>query len=596
MEAKARRRILTALLGCAAAAGIMATPASAAPYTVQTLHFDTVVGPANDHHCDVVGDLYRPKSATRSHPAPAILTTNGFGGSKDDQADVGRFAASHGYVVLSYSGLGFGGSGCPIELDDPDWDGKAGSQLVTFLGGGMSAEDGTRVHYVQRDELAHDGRHHRFDPRVGMIGGSYGGEIQFAVAEQDPRVDTIVPIITWNDLSYSLTPNNTDLINGVTSATPGIPKFEWAALFFADGALVSGLSGAQADPSRLTTGCPNFNPSVCPAFVKDGLLDYPDQETLDFLRHASVASYMDRINIPVLLAQGEGDTLFNLNEAAATYKALRARKVPTSMIWHSWGHSDSSPAPGEFSQSDPRSGYESRLMFRWFAHYLKDRPVSVPRGFRYFRDWVEYDGSARPAYAHSSNYPVGRPDRLFLSGTDALVPDSHDVDAGTSTFAVTALGAPTSYSETSGVDPGIDPSDLPGTFAAYSSEPLDHAVKVAGAPKAHLRISAPLASTTGAAGPAGEVAVFVKIYDLAPDGTKTLPARLVAPVRAANLDDPVSVRLPAFVHRFPEGDRIQLVVAGGDAAYRGNVVAQPVSIDTDQQHPGTVTLPVVGAP
>jgi hypothetical protein len=42
--------------------------------------------------------------------------------------------ASEGYVVLSYSGLGFGGSGCPIELDDPDWDGKAASQLIIFLG------------------------------------------------------------------------------------------------------------------------------------------------------------------------------------------------------------------------------------------------------------------------------------------------------------------------------------------------------------------------------------------------------------------------------------------------------------------------------
>ena len=44
-----------------------------------------------------------------------------------------------------------------------------------------------------------------------MIGGSYGGQIQYAVAEQDPRLDTIIPIITWNDLSYSLAPNNTSL-------------------------------------------------------------------------------------------------------------------------------------------------------------------------------------------------------------------------------------------------------------------------------------------------------------------------------------------------------------------------------------------------
>jgi ABC-2 type transport system ATP-binding protein len=159
-----------------------APPAAADPaFTVQTMHFDVVVGPNNDRHCDIVGDLYTP---TAGLPAPAILTTNGFGGSKDDQAGIARFAASNGYVVLSYSGLGFGGSGCRITLDDPDFDGKAASQLVSFLGG--------------RTEVRTDAPG---DPRVGMVGGSYGGGIQFAAASVDPRVDTIIPLITWNDLS-----------------------------------------------------------------------------------------------------------------------------------------------------------------------------------------------------------------------------------------------------------------------------------------------------------------------------------------------------------------------------------------------------------
>ena len=103
---------------------------------MKTLHFDTVVGPNDDLHCDVIGDLYRPSTATKDNPAPAILTTNGFGGSKDDQAKAAKAYAERGYVVLSYSGLGFGGSACKIELDDREYDGKAASQLVTFLGGG----------------------------------------------------------------------------------------------------------------------------------------------------------------------------------------------------------------------------------------------------------------------------------------------------------------------------------------------------------------------------------------------------------------------------------------------------------------------------
>src|SRR5262245_60399398 len=135
--------LLSAVLLFTAAPAVHA----ATGYTITTLHFDTVVGPHDDTHCDVVANLYLPASATPATPAPAILTTHGFGGSKDDssQQAIGRAFAGEGYVVLSYSGLGFGGSGCKITLDDPDWDGKAARQLVDFLAGARPALDGTRL-------------------------------------------------------------------------------------------------------------------------------------------------------------------------------------------------------------------------------------------------------------------------------------------------------------------------------------------------------------------------------------------------------------------------------------------------------------------
>src|SRR4051794_41938516 len=57
---------------------------AAEPYTVSTLHFKVTAGPEGT--CDIVGDLYTPTSASSTNRMPAILTTNGFGGSKDDQA------------------------------------------------------------------------------------------------------------------------------------------------------------------------------------------------------------------------------------------------------------------------------------------------------------------------------------------------------------------------------------------------------------------------------------------------------------------------------------------------------------------------------
>src|SRR4051794_32727499 len=135
---------LSAALSTALSAGLAtavftvaprAAGASTAAYTVRTLHFAVKTGPSGSQPCDIVGDLYTPRSAGPSSRVPAILTTNGFGGSKDDQAGIGKAFAARGYEVLSYSGLGFGGSGCKITLDDPDYDGRAGSQLVSFLGG-----------------------------------------------------------------------------------------------------------------------------------------------------------------------------------------------------------------------------------------------------------------------------------------------------------------------------------------------------------------------------------------------------------------------------------------------------------------------------
>src|SRR4051812_15860820 len=429
-------RVRGALAGIAALVVlcVSAAPASAAGYDIKTLHFGVTIGPSGDvQQCDIVGDLYKPPTATASHPAPAVLTTNGFGGSKDDQADMAKLLAARGYVVLSYSGLGFGGSGCKITLDDRDYDGKAGSQLVTFLGGGKAATDGTKVDYVELDSKGSDGQHHDFDPRVGMVGGSYGGQIQFAIAGIDPRVDTIIPIITWNDLSYSLAPNDTSFDHGVTYSTPGIEKFEWTSLFFGLG-IADGIEGASADPAR-NVGCPNFDDRACGSKVQMDATGAPNDATLLFSRHASVTSFVDKIRIPTLLAQGQSDTLFNLQEAIATYRALKAQGTPVKMMWESWGHSGGdAEGSGELDTKKPADTYQTREFMQWFDHYLGGAKPRPKLDFTYFRDWVDYKGDATPAYGRANAYPTGDTRTLFLSGSDALVGDASKVATGSSAF------------------------------------------------------------------------------------------------------------------------------------------------------------------
>jgi ABC-2 type transport system ATP-binding protein len=607
-----RRHVLALLAAAATAAPLAALsiPPAAGdtpPFTVQTLHFAVTVGPANDQHCDIIGDVYTPASASPTSRVPAILTTNGFGGSKDDQAGIGKYLAAHGYAVLSYSGLGFGGSTCKITLDDPDYDGKAASQLISFLGGanGVAFADAAHTQPVAGlDDVIHDahdhlGVHRLYDPRVGMIGGSYGGSIQFATAAVDARLDTIVPLITWNDLSYSLGPNNTaqTSASGVSTSTPGAIKLNWGLGFSADGIILSNTPYSLSDPSRLVP-CPNFADFVCPALVTAGTLGYFQPSAIAALRHASVASFMSKVRIPTLLMQGENDTLFNLNEAVATYQALKAQGTPVKMVWQSWGHSGSTPAPGELdlNNPDPATQYESARVVDWFNHYLLGAAVSTGPNFAYFRDWISYTGIATPAYATSNTYPVGATHALYLSGNKTLTPNPFAVKAGSQTMVTPAAGVPTSLDPLdvlgSYATTGYENTDLPGTAVSWTGAPLLSPLDVAGIPTVTLKVSAPTAAATQLTGPAGELVLFLQIEDVAPTGAVSTIHALIAPVRVPNVTQAFTVRLPGIVHRFAAGHSIRLVVAGGSDNYRGGLVATPVTIagGTGQ----VLRLPVVG--
>ena len=58
------------------------------------------------------------------------------------------------------------------------------------------------------------------DPRVGVTGGSYGGALSLMLAGTDPRVDALVPLITWNDLAQALFPNAQATPDDLAAPTP----------------------------------------------------------------------------------------------------------------------------------------------------------------------------------------------------------------------------------------------------------------------------------------------------------------------------------------------------------------------------------------
>ncbi|NLU67461.1 alpha/beta fold hydrolase [Streptomyces sp. HNM0574] len=577
-------------------------------FTTAPLEFTVDLGPgatarnAADapRRCTVDATLYRPDGADARHRVPALITTNGFGGAKDDPATAGlaeRFA-ERGYAVLAYSGLGFGKSGCRITLDDPRTDGRAASALVDFLGGGRAADDGTRAGFVTRD-----GRH---DPRVGMIGGSYGGAVQLATASVDDRVDALVPMVTWNDLTYSLVPNNTARRTGVTPKLPGAYKTQWTNGFYFLGQ-IQGLKELATDPDRASLGCVNFPEEMCRT---KRMLDsgrFPagrTQEAMRMIRDASPVSYLHRVKAPTLLVQGQNDTLFNLNEATATYETLRAQGTETRMIWQEPGHSGATSGEPALHEGGLESTYVGKRITAWFDHHLRD-DASADTGpaFAWYRDWAAEDGPER-AYATSARFPAGRQQRLYLSGDGTLVTSRDAVRRGSATYRNWPL-LPSSYSENSllalagGQLP--PPRDAEGTHLSWRTAPLTAPMDVVGAPEARLRVISPEAERTQQTGEDGTVpdvtgnlVLFAKVYDLAPDGSRTLVKRLVAPARVEDVTRPFTVTLPALAHRYEAGHRLEFVIAAGDSAHYGNRGVKPVTVAAGPGDTGTLDLPVTG--
>ncbi|MFD8771590.1 CocE/NonD family hydrolase [Streptomyces sp. NPDC059916] len=572
----------------------LAAPATAAPqtkqageYTVTALKFTVQAG---GRSCVVDADLYRPAGVDAAHTAPAVLATNGFGGSKSDGSTdaIGKAFAARGYVGLVYSGLGFGKSGCLVSLDDPRVDGAAASGLVDFLAGTRAADDGTKADYVTKDG--------RGDPRVGMIGGSYGGAIQLATAAVDHRVDALVPMITWNDLAYSLDPNN-----AADRSVPGAFKWQWTNGFYLIGE-GQPLLEPSLDPSRINKlTCLHFVTDACETISTLNSGRYPSGKAgpmLDYARSVSPVSYLKQVKAPTLLVQGQSDSLFNLNEAQATYGTLKAQGTTTKMIWQSWGHSGglTDPASGELNlaQGNLETSYVGKRILAWFDRYLQHKKdVDTGPAFAYYRDWITDPGQT---YATAQSVPaLSR--KLYLSGDGKLVDNRSKVARGSREYRNWLI--PTSHSESSLAGliglPDPAPRDTAGTYLGWTSEPLTRTTDVVGSPKATLKVVSPRTERVQNSDDAADkLVLFAKLYDIAPDGTKTLVHRLVAPVRVPDVTRSFTVSLPGIVHRYEKGHRLQFVIAASDDAYGGNKGIKPVTVTSAPEDTGVLELPVVG--
>ena len=553
-----RRRVVAGsvvLVLVAALAGWAARP-DRPGWTATDERITVRTGPAADQPVDLDARLYLPRDP--SGRVPAVLLAHGFGGTKESVSDDAQSLADRGYAVLTWTAQGFGRSGGQIHLDSPDWEVRDAQGLLDWL--------------AARPEVRLDGPG---DPRVGVVGGSYGGALALLLAGQDRRVDAIVPSITWNDLTKVFLPQSAD-----TTAS-GVFKKSWAGLYFGNGAAV-GQPGAvptgavpASDPA-----CGRFAADVCAAYLALATTGTADPKVLDLLRRSSPAAVLDRIKAPTLLIQGAIDTLFPLSEGDANAKGIAATGTPLRVAWFTGGH-DGGAGP----QSD-----QDRVRFltvQWLDHYVKGSGDAPAGSFTYSRvaGFSALDrGLVTNGYSTDAYPSLGGTGRTQVEVGGPAQPIANPPNGNPS--AISSLpGAGGRLSQLLGGIAG----DIPGQYATFQSAPIGTAVDVAGSPSVSLT----------AASPTGEATLFVKLYDVDQDGAQTLSAGLVAPVRLtglpARIDEakPVTVTLPAIVRRIDSGHTVRIVVATSDQAF----LTPPTPAVYTVAVAGAVTLPtVVGTP
>lgn len=379
-------RIIPTVLVLLAAPVFATAPAAAGPVTSTTGVLASFDG------TPIVYTLFEPAGASAATPAPAILMTHGWAGSRTTTPTgiVGALL-DHGYAVLTWDSRGFGQSGGFIELDSPAYEVRDASALIDLLGS---------LPEIQKDGPG--------DPRIGMTGGSYAGGIQLLTAAFDHRIDAITPDITWNDLRQSLGPY-------------GVPKTLWVEVLFGAGAATGtayGLvPGGPAGPQAQS-----YDINLPLWWAEAHATNAMSGPISEGLRERSATTYINAIKAPTLLTQGLPDTLFNTNEATANFNGLVGHGVPSKLLLYCGGHA------GCPYVSD--NAHVQAAVLNWLDLWVKGANVSVGAPV----EWFANDGIWRSSLTWP---PLGT---QWVRGSGDLTLVSTPAPTGGGGFAIGAGG------------------------------------------------------------------------------------------------------------------------------------------------------------
>lgn len=466
-----------------------------------------------------------PTDGAADEPAPTVLMGPGWSLPGDTSVEgASLFGAlsigglrDAGYNVLTWDPRGFGESDGVVSVNAPDVEGRDTRILLDWV--------------AEQPEALTDALG---DPRVGMVGFSYGGGIQTVVAATDCRVDAIVPGLAWHSLETSLYKAET-------------VKSGWSQL------LVSAAAGADLDP-HIT--------SAAASGLAAGTLAPEDEQ---WFRERGPGDLVEDITAPALFVQGTVDTLFTLDEAITMEAILRANGVPTAMVWFCGGHGTCLTEAGDTDTVTTAS-------FAWLDRWVKgDEDIDTGPAV----DIVDQDGDRWVA----DEYPAG-PDGGVCASAG---PEGK-------TLALTAEGG------SGPVTAGIDPSDplggaVAGITPAAATNAIELRVGAEEAPSA-LVVGAPhLTITYSGTTPDGPepTRLFAQLVD---DETGTVVGNQVTPI-AVTLDgteQTAEVDLEVIAQDMSGGRTVTLQVVATTVAYATPRLGGTVDVSAME-----ICLPTSGA-
>jgi ABC-2 type transport system ATP-binding protein len=447
-----------------------------------------------------------------------------------------RWFAARGYAVVNYSARGHGASGGEINLASKNVEVRDARWIAGAI---VDARALARV----------DGE------RVAVLGSSYGGGQAWLLMTTRPdagtpygewrspegrrvRLVALVPQYTWTDLVQSLVPNGRQSSRGVVDPKTANTPLGVAKITLIDGFLASAGSRLPREAygwlARTTAGEPyEGDPSVDAAkraLSEDRSAYFQD----DYFR--ALASGRARV-VPVLAAQGVTDPIFSALEAVRMYRRLRAT----------------------------RPGYP---MGMWFGDFEHLTALAKERELRTFHD----EGSV--FLARVFRRPSRRPPldvRMAVTDCDparfgpVLKASSWDGLAKRHVTFDLAGAQPTASA--GGGGPQTDPVVLSSTrgrgcitttdpIAGGWTVPIAQDLTLAGMPR--LRFSFTSA--------APDLTFTPRLWDVAPDGTKTLVTRGAWRSLAVG-GESVDTELFGAAWRFAAGHALLLEIPQSDATY-----------------------------